>query len=373
VLLWQMPETLAVTESGTRVEALAVSGDGRLLAAASGARVSLWDISHPRRLTRLGTLPQFPVLVNALAFQPGESGEPGGPGSAVLATGDASGAVRLWDVSAPTRPRETGALPQEASYPVRSLAFDAAGHTLIAATAQFEGGLFGGLRAWDVSDPTRPGVFHGDSLSEHQAPVNSVAAAPDGVYVYAADVSVGMLTVWRTREGAAPSLAGHRANGDQITYSLAADPRGGLIATGTAESDVRLWNVADPTSPRAMGDPLLAGGLAMSVGFSPDGELLAAGNSIGEIRLWRTSDPSRPTAYGLPVAGHGGEVTELAFGPRAGLLVTGGFDGTVRLWQTDPASARTMLCATTRSAMTPQRWERHVSPDLPYAPPCDDT
>lgn len=363
VLVWRMPATLAVTDFGTSATALALSGDGRLLAVASGAWVSLWDVSDPRRLTRRDTLPQFPAPVNALAFRPGE------PGSALLATGDDAGGVRLWDVSVPARLREAGALPQGPAKPVGGLVFDAAGHTLVAAAMQLKGGYSGGLRAWDVTDPGRPAVLDGDSLSGQQVPVRGVAAAPGGGYVYTGTPLGGTLNVWRTGEGAAPSLVGQKASG-QIIMSLAADPRGRLIATGTGESQVRLWNVANPRSPEAVADPLVAGGLANSVGFSPDGKLLAAGNGIGEIRLWNTSEPARPTTYGLPVKGHGGAVAALLFGPREGVLITSGLDGTVRLWRTDPAAARTALCAATSSAMTPDRWQKYVSPDLPYAPPC---
>ncbi|MFD6534545.1 NACHT and WD repeat domain-containing protein [Streptomyces sp. NPDC060184] len=361
-LLWRLPPTLAVTGGGQAVEALTTTGDGRLLAVASGRRVTLWNVSDPARLTRLGALPPFSSGVNTVSFKPGTAG------GTVLATGDFGGHVRLWDVSAPARPAEIGtALPGQTK-PVGALAFDADGHTLLAATFDIQGGSAGGIRAWDVADVDHPAALGDAELPEQQWPTRGMAAAPGGGYVYTGTFA-GAIRVWRTGEGTVPSLAGQVASGQQI-FTLAAGPGSRLIATGNGDSRVRLWDVSRPQSPTAVGEPLLAGGIVSSAGFAPDGGLLASGNTLGQIRLWDSSDPAHTTAYGLPVTGHGGWVNALLFGPRDGLLITGGQDGTVRLWQTDPARARTLLCASTQRAMTPARWKEYVSPALPYNPPC---
>ncbi|WP_432052278.1 hypothetical protein [Streptomyces xiamenensis] len=363
-LVWRLPPSLAVAESGAAVAALAVSGDGELLAVASGSLVSLWDVSDPARLARVGALPLLPSAVNALAFREAD----GAP--ALLATGGDAGEVRLWDVSDPGRPRAR-ARPAQVTYEaVHGLVFDASGHTLVATTMMLQGGYRGGVYAWDVSDPDRPGVLDIDPSDQHARPVNGLAAAPDGGHVYTGEYyAPGSLGVWRTGRGEVPSPAG-RTNTGQIVMSVAADPRGGVVATGTGESEVWLWDVSRPSSPGSPSGPLNAGGMAFSVGFSPDGGLLAAGNGVGQIRLWDTSDPSRPVPWGLPVDGHGSDVVALRFGPVEGALFTGGRDGTVRVWQTDPAGARAVLCSVTGSAMTPERWDTYVSPDLPYDPPC---
>ncbi|WP_399082106.1 WD40 repeat domain-containing protein [Streptomyces sp. BBFR2] len=360
--LWRLPPTLAVTGGGLNADVLALSAGGRLLAVSSGTEVTVWDVSDPARLRRLGTLPRFRTVVNALAFRPGAAGE------AVLATGESGGGVRLWDVSAPARPVTIGgALPGQRK-PVGSLAFAADGHTLLAASAVFQGGYGGGVRAWDVRRPDRPAPLGDGELPDQRLPVLGTAAAPRGGYVYTGDY-FGNIRVWRTGEGTAPSLMG-RAAGRQQIFALAAAPRAPLLAAGNSDSTVRLWDVSRPRSPAAVGQPLSAGAMVTGVGFAPSGRFLAGGTVHGQIRLWDTADPHRATAYGDPVTGHSGRVSALLFGPRAGLLISGGQDGTVRLWQTDPARARTVLCASTRQAMTPARWAKYVSPDLPYEPPC---
>ncbi|MEU3712034.1 WD40 repeat domain-containing protein [Streptomyces catenulae] len=362
VRLWRLPPTLAVTGDGPAAETLALSGDGRLLAVSSGREVTVWDVSDPTRLTRLGALPRAATAVNALAFRPGTGDR------TVLATGEFGGRVQLWDVSAPARPVRIGAALPGQVKPVGAVAFASDGHTLLAASMKLQGSYVGGVRAWNVSPPEHPVPLGDGELPVQRLPLRGMAAAPSGEYVYTGDY-FGNILVWHTGGGAAPSPSGQVASRQQI-FALAVSARSPLLATGNSDSTVRLWDVSGHRSPTTVGQPLSAGGMVTSVGFSPSGHLLASGTAHGQIRLWDTSDPAHATAYGKPVTGHSGWVNGLLFGPRAGLLITSGQDGTVRLWQTDPARARTILCASTPRAMTPARWKKYVSPALPYDPPC---
>ncbi|MDR3035371.1 MAG: hypothetical protein LBV78_20120, partial [Kitasatospora sp.] len=155
----------------------------------------------------------------------------------------------------------------------------------------------------------------------------------------------------------------------QPVWSTGVSPNARLIATGGTDSKIRLWDVSEPQAPTVLGEPLSAGGIVTSVGFTPDGALLASGDTLGQIRRGDLADPARATAYGLPLTGHNGTVWALWFSSQ-GEMITGGDDGTVRLWQTDPSRVHGILCASTRTAMTPSLWKEYVSPALSYDPPC---
>ncbi|MFE5482483.1 hypothetical protein [Streptomyces sp. NPDC056527] len=367
VHLWRLPTGLSVLGGGLAAEALALTGDGRLLAVASGANVSLFDLSDPTYLKYVGGLTGSYGTVSSVAFMPRKRGSSAASEKNVLATGGWRGDVRLWDVSAPTRPVAIGnSLPGQTK-PVSALAFGADGTTLVAASMNLDGGYYGGLRAWNVADPARPAPLGGELDGDKRA-TKGLAVAGGSGHVYSAE-AYGDVRAWRTGEGTAPVSEGSRLD-SKVAISLDVHPRAPLVATGGGDSRIRLFDVSQPAFPKPVGKPPLSGGAVWSVGFAPDGTMLASGNSVGQIRFWNISDPARITAYGLPVIGHNGSVNALRYTPRGDVLVTAGQDGTVRLWQTDPARARAILCASTRSAMNPDVWKEFVSPALPYDPPC---
>jgi WD40 repeat protein len=64
--------------------------------------------------------------------------------------------------------------------------------------------------------------------------------------------------------------------------------------------------------------------------FSPNGHFLAAGSADGTVRLWDMEATDRGASAHV-LAGHHGEVLDLAIGPD-NRLATGGHDGTARVW-----------------------------------------
>ncbi|MET8974181.1 NACHT and WD repeat domain-containing protein [Streptomyces sp. NPDC004539] len=355
VRLWRLPPALVI---GDEVLALAVTPDGRRVAVATGNRVTLWDVSAPDRLVRLGELPLLGGSVNALAFRPGSR--------QVLATGEFTGAVRLWDVTSPTRPVALSPPLTGNGDPVSAVAFGADGTTLAVGYLEIRNRYAGGLRAWNTSDPARPTAL-GGNLGGITLPVRALAADPANDRIYSGDM-IGLLRAWRATRGTAPVMTGYAIT-PQVVFAVALSRDGHLLATAGGDSRLHLWNVSGTGAPRKTGTTLTAGAMLNSADFSPDGTLLASGDAVGEIRLWSTTDPTRATLYGAPVPGHIGSVSGLRFLPRGTLLSAGG-DGTVRLWQTAVPQARTLICAATRTAMTKEAWREHVSADLPYTPPC---
>ncbi|MFI9051009.1 hypothetical protein [Streptomyces sp. NPDC053427] len=120
--------TLRSPLSGEGTLAIAISPDGRLLAAGDLAgRVTLWDGQARRQLGQLpatdgGTPADGPEAVNALVFS---------PDGTTLATAGDHGTVRLWDTA--SHQPLGGPLPTTPDDPVLALAFTPDGRTLRAA------------------------------------------------------------------------------------------------------------------------------------------------------------------------------------------------------------------------------------------------
>nr|WP_241479609.1 WD40 repeat domain-containing protein [Nocardiopsis lucentensis] len=118
--------------------------------------------------------------------------------------------------------------------------------------------------------------------------------------------------------------------------SVAFNPDGAILATGTDRGDVHLWDTA--TGQRL--NTLLHGyGWITDVEFAPNGATLAAGSADGTVRLWDTTTGEPLHA----VTGHENAVHAVEFGPDGATLATSGADGTVRLWDTTTGEERRTL------------------------------
>jgi WD40 repeat protein len=116
-----------------------------------------------------------------------------------------------------------------------------------------------------------------------------------------------------------------RAGGSVL--SVAFNPDGTLLATGSYRGRLDLWDVA---SQARHGKPMrVADDGVLSVAFDPSGKLVAGGAAIGPVRVWRVAD-QRPAFP--PLSGHTGPVTGVTFDPAGSFLATTSLFGGTRLW-----------------------------------------
>ena len=111
----------------------------------------------------------------------------------------------------------------------------------------------------------------------------------------------------------------------QNIYSLAVNPDGTRLATGSEDTIARIW---DAQSGRLL--ERLEGhvGVIESVAYSPDGRQIATGSGDRTVRIW---DAQSGEAL-LVLEGHDDEVRSVAYNSDGGRLVSSSIDRTARVW-----------------------------------------
>ncbi|WP_449061719.1 WD40 repeat domain-containing serine/threonine protein kinase [Planomonospora algeriensis] len=249
VRLWEVPSgemTAELDDRKSYVQGVALSPDGRTLVSVGGVRdteAHVWDVASGRRVSK--------SVVGA--FFAGFS-----PDGKRFVTGSGFEWVRLWRTS---DRRQEGASMRHAQL-VADAAFSPDGQLL--ATAGWDRTV----RLWRTSGKAA-GVLNG-----HKDQVNAVVFL-DGTTLASAGYDK-VVRVWdvasRKPEGPVFEGSGSTVNG------LARSPDGTVLAAGTDEHGVWLWDVATRRSLR----PPLPTGQVHAVAFSGDGLVLAvaAGNDV---------------------------------------------------------------------------------------------
>ncbi len=310
--LWAIAHPPSTTLPGPAESfySLALSPDGRILAAGTFKGVWLWDTGTGQ--VRSGLL-KHNHTVSCLAFSPdGKTLVAGASGP------DPGAELKFWEV-------ETGR--QKAYFPgqpsIRALAFSPDGKTLGCAIHMTPStGPPGTLRlyehagTWRRRDPP-------ERASRPAAEVLGLAYSPAGQKLV---LSGEAGQVWLCDASTLKPVQTGRLTTGGI-YRVAYAPGGNQVAFGSASGEV----VACRVSADGLGVPVKFHGVGSevrSLAYTPDGKTLAAGREDGTIRLWDAATGNLQAI--LP--GHRGDVRGLVFTPDGKGLLSAAEDGTIKRW-----------------------------------------
>jgi hypothetical protein len=307
---WSRPPRVSVLPGWARnrvdvtspVYAVAFSPDARRLATASGnGAVRLWNITDPTTPRQRWTIRTRFAVGPAVAFS---------PDGAWLATGYDTAHAALWQIDRAGPPVPRALLDHPGG--LTGLHFSADGRRLV--------GTFAGesARVWDVSVPTRPRVL---GRAGDRRAARAAATFPDGRWIATVGERVEFWDV-----SSAPVRRTHLTAGEGPLFGVAVAPDGQTLAVGRNDGAVDLWHTVDPSAPAPRASIDAHSGWVTMVEFGSDGRWLAT-VSADQVALWDLTDPTVPVGRlraRLPV-------TAVAFSPARGLLAVASLDGSVNL------------------------------------------
>jgi small GTP-binding protein len=167
-----------------------------------------------------------------------------------------------------------------------------------------------------------PGVKLLRTLEGHQDAVKSVAFNPQGEML-ASGSDDKTVKLWEARSGKLlRTLEGHQ----EWVWSVAFDPKGETLASGSQDKTVKIWEAQSGKLLRALEGHQ---DVVSSMAFDPQSGILASGSQDKTVKLWE----ARSGKLLRTLKGHQGLVLCVAFDPKGETLASGSGDQVVRLWE----------------------------------------
>lgn len=163
-------------------------------------------------------------------------------------------------------------------------------------------------------------VVPGKVLAGHGHQLWSVRFSPDGALLASggADTAVRL---WNPREGSLSQTLPQSTGTTALDFS----PDGRQVVTASYDAVIRLW---DLPARRVVKEFRGHKGTVWTVAFSPDGRTLASAGEDKTIKLWDATTGKLLRSLG----GHGMNIWKVRFTPDGGRVVSSSFDRTIKIW-----------------------------------------
>ena len=315
---------LARWGSGT-LNAVAVSGDDRLLAVASSLGLYLYDAQSMHLLDMI----ENPNWINHVSLSPDGK-------HAATTTWETT--IQVWSLDGVN---EDGC--PEGGCP---LALTLEGHEdAVAATAFAPDGKTlasvsydDSLRTWNLADGQELLDMEG-----HTGGAVSLAYSPDGALLASGD-SAGVVRLWDAHTGdLLQEITPHSATVIDLAFAPGGEQQSGyLLASVSEDEKVILYDVSGADQGYALKERHTVGNGEAGyyrVGFSADSALLMASNWNSTVHIWQTEDGKLVTQLEQDTDG----ITSLAMYHNSAQLIAGSFDGTLIRWDYESGEQQVRL------------------------------
>ena len=291
------PELVLQTGHAMRVDGIAFSPDGQLLASGSADNtIKLWDTVSKREVR---TLAGHTGGIKAVAFR---------PDGQWLASGAIDANIKFWDVATGKELRNLNG-----NGSVSTVAFSPDGRWFAAGNMEKE------IKLWDLKTQGEP-----LTLSGHSGFITSVAFSPDGRWL-ASGSADKTVKIWETETGReVRTLMGHS---DRIT-SVVFSPDGQWLATGSFDTRVKVWKV---DGWREQQFKMGGAGRILAVTFSPDGHTLMSADLNKTIKLHEVTTGRELRSIAGAGSEDGLEAIAIAFSRDGSRLASSTGDKTIEL------------------------------------------